>query len=248
MKINVIIIFLFFICITVQAQSNSKIYENNIYVTPFAIIDDADGYSNVRGEKREIIGKIYDNQVFAVPSFEDETTDKYMSVLWNDNNLTRYSLDNEKHGYVHKTRIKYLKDLQLLKKEINGNAIRFENTKYEIKIKLGKFDINQYRMGLDENGNLCCIENYDIYGTDGILHENLIEIKEILIKLNGEENFILPEFLIGYFSPNIEAMFVAEGKNDTIFISMTNGDGAGGYGVVWTIKGNQIFVATFRDF
>jgi hypothetical protein len=51
------------------------------------------------------------------------------------------------------------------------------------------------------------------------------------------------------FSPTPSDMLVALSDNNTIFLLMSNGDGAGAYNVVWTIK-NNIVVSQFvnRDF
>ncbi|MDR2950298.1 MAG: hypothetical protein LBV71_13970 [Prevotella sp.] len=53
---------------------------------------------------------------------------------------------------------------------------------------------------------------------------------------------------MGYFSPNPDNMFVAVGDDGSLFISMTNGDAAGSYGVAWKIKDENVSVVAFRDF
>jgi len=246
MKIYTAIIAIFIASVGAQAQINSD--ESDAYSTPFAIINDADGYTNIRGKKREIVGKIYDNQVFAVPAHEDETQDKYYPIQRNVTNQDRYDLGNGEECYIHKSRVRYLNNLPLLSKKIDSNVVRFRSEKYKVEIKLGILDKSKYKVGLDEYGNQIFTSDYDFYGIDGVSFDTVKEIKEITYEANGKQHTVASKFLEGYLSPNIDNIFVAEGKNGTFFIVMSNGDGAGSYKIVWIIKNENVSVMTFLNF
>lgn len=52
-------------------------------LTPFAVINDSDGYTNIRyGKDKKIVDKLYNNQVFAIRSIVDD--DGWQDWYWID--------------------------------------------------------------------------------------------------------------------------------------------------------------------
>ncbi|MDU1889350.1 MAG: hypothetical protein E6767_01550 [Dysgonomonas sp.] len=246
MRIYIVLIILFLFA-DIQAQTNNI---DEVYtVAPFAIIVDEDGYTNIRDDEKQIIGKIYNNQVFAVPSYADDNNQKYKSICWQPDIPLGERSYLERPGLIHFSRVKYLKDLPLLKRKIEGGNVIFSDEKYNIQIRTGYLIKEDHVIESKYSDFIDTIDGYEAYGIDGILPDKLVEIKEIIYSINGKEYKIPQEYLTGYFSPTPENMYVAISDDNTFFICMSNGDAAGAYAVVWTIKNDLIVsVISYRDF
>jgi hypothetical protein len=226
------------------------------YIAPFAIIKDKDGFVNVRengNPKGKIIDKLVSNQVFEDENkFGDTDLKDWIYISYGDQKhkkgLTNKMTD-EATGFIHQSRILYLDKLPQLKKTVATNRIEFKNDTISILIKTGKFIPKQNKISKDEYGYISKINNEEPFGIDGILPANLEEIKSILITCKNKEYQFPTSALTGMFSPASSNMLVALSDDNTMFILMSNGDGAGAYNVVWTIKKN-IVVSQFinRDF
>lgn len=111
------------------------------HISPlFAIINDPDGYTNVRDENEKVIGKIYNDEIFAVLAVYEPIGN--LPIEW--------KLDSEgkaaKSGYIHESRIKYLGQLPQLKKRISNNSAIFEKDNIKITISIGALNINDKRI------------------------------------------------------------------------------------------------------
>lgn len=221
----------------------------------FAIIKDKDGFVNVResrNAKSKIVGKISDNQVFedmdAIQNEKNEWVYITYGVSKHKTGLSNKPEDQE-FGYIHKSRIQYLSNLPKLRmKIISENNAEFKNENLTITIQTGKFIPKEHQIK-KQDGFISKIDDQYPWGIDGIKLENLIEIKAIKITHKNEVFKIPIKNLTGIFSPDFKNTQIAIGPDKTIFIAMSNGDGAGAYNVVWTIKDNNVkdqFV--FRDF
>lgn len=243
-----ILIFLFIFSGAIYAQMDCVLYGDSAYLAPFAIINDADGYTKVRDAEGKVIGKIPENEIFAVPSY-GEYSYPYNYIIWSTKNgKGRYDFDES--GLMHHTRIKYLSQMPLLERTIKDNSITFSNKKYTLTVRIGPFDKDKHDMTPEKERmeGPVTVDGYKVYGIEGIFYSNLKEIKSMSYRIEGKEYNIPQEYLTGYFSPNPDNMFVAIGDNDTLYLSMTNGDAAGGYGVAWKIRGGDISVVAFLDF
>jgi hypothetical protein len=229
---------------------------NAQYIAPFAIIKDKDGFANVRDNgtpKGKVIDKLVSNQVFEDENQLGDTDVKgWIYVSYGDRKhkkgLTNKMVD-EATGYIHQSRIQYLDKLAQLKKIIAKNRIEFKNDTINILIKTGKFIPKENKISKDKDGFISKINNEVPFGIDGILPEDLEEIKSIIIMCRDKKYQFPANSLIGLFSPSPNNMLVALSDDNTMFLVMSNGDAAGAYNVVWTIK-NNIVVSQFvnRDF
>lgn len=231
--------------ISVQAQS----------FAPFAIIKDKDGYVNIRDSgsiNAKVIDKLIDNQVFEDQSQFGYGNDEWIYISYGDKGSGKGSvnrMEDEKTGYIHKSRILYLDKLpQLKRKIVTRNSAEFENDTLKLVIKTGKFISREHTLE-EKEGYVSRIDNVYPWGIDGIVPESLEEIKSISITYKNQIYVFPEEALSGILSPDLDDMHVILSINNTIFVIMSNGDGAGSYNVVWTIQNNKV-ISQFmnRDF
>lgn len=245
LQLTLVLVFLF-----IASVANAQ------YVAPFAIIKDKDGFVNVRdngSSKRRIIDKLVKNQVFENENqFGDTDAKEWIYISYGDRKkkegLTN-KMVNEVTGYIHQSRIQYLDKLAQLKKTVTKNSIEFKNDTINILIKTGIFIPKENKISKNKDGFISKINNEEPFGIDGILPENLEEIRSIIITYKGKEHSFSANSLTGMLSPSPNNMLVALSDDNTIFLVMSNGDAAGAYNVVWTIKNNRV-VSQFvnRDF
>ncbi|MDR3057049.1 MAG: hypothetical protein LBU84_02785 [Prevotella sp.] len=243
-----LLILLLIISGNISAQMECVLYGDSTYIAPFAIINDADGYTNVRDAENNIIGQVKENDIFAVPSY-GEYSYPYDYIIW-ATKTTQGRYDFDESGLMHHSRIKYLSQMPMLKRTIKDNTVTFSNKKCQVVIKTGPFEKDKHDITpeKDRMDGPVTVDGYEVYGIDGIFYNDLKGIKSISYKIEGKEYKMPQEYLMGYFSPNPDNMFVAVGDDGSLFISMTNGDAAGGYGVAWKIKDENVSVVAFRDF
>lgn len=230
--------FIFFFCllpgISLQAQFHF-----------FGIIEDKDGFVNVRNDNKKIIDKLTENHVFF-----DWNSLNYPDSEWHDivygaeAGITRQNSHstNTKDGQIHKSRIRYLEDLPHVKlKESTANRIVFANDTVSVEIRMQKFRPEKHKFVRDkENNFIKTIDGVtDYWGTDGTIPRK--EYVSITIRhVNGKVLEFPQEYLSHLYEPSEDYHQVSIGKNNTLFIQTLNGDGAGGYCLVWTIKDYQV--------
>ncbi|MBK5721437.1 hypothetical protein JGH11_11185 [Dysgonomonas sp. Marseille-P4677] len=245
----------------------SAIYAQD-YKGVFAIINDVDGYSNVRNSSKKIIGRIIDYEVFAIASFLDKADNVYVPIIYGwglPDIFTRFGWGEkasdklkEKEGFIHQSRVKYLYDLPRLTKTLTKDRkIVFSNNDATFNIVIGAFDKMQHKIGKDQFGCDATIDSYPIHGIDGEIEYKLYdgsirkatEIKSIHCVIDGDSFSFQKEHLCGYLEPNTDSMYMVKAATNVYYLVMLNSDGAGGYEIVWTIKDKKIKSAiTFRDF
>ncbi|MDR3011041.1 MAG: SH3 domain-containing protein [Sphingobacterium sp.] len=208
------------------------------YKAPFAIIQDKDGYVNVRQNpsiKSPIIGKIYNNQVFEDLSQFGSNSNNWIYISYGNNYDKKTQKFEEKSGYLYIDRILFLQKLpQLKRKIIDKNNVEFFDNEVHLKLNFGTFDVKSHRITKDNNDIVINIDNETPWGIDGILPENLTEIKSIKLIYKNKEFLFPRKSLLGLFQPNIDNMYVSM-NNDTFFIVMSNSDAGGAYNIVWTV-------------
>lgn len=213
--------------------------EDFIYLPQFAIINDPDGYVNIRDEKINIIGKMHRNEVFVL-SLTEDPIGRYLPVEWGLNSRN----DASRVGYMHKSRIEYLYTLPLLNRHITSNSAIFEKDNIKVVINIGTFDINDKRISKDpEYGYPLTVNGCDVWGMDCFSAEypdRNTEIKSIECTIDGITTQFDKDDISGYLYPFLENSFVSIGDDQTLYIAMSNGDGAGSYDLLWILKQGKI--------
>jgi Bacterial SH3 domain len=196
----------------------------------FAIIQDKDGFTNVREEanlKSKIVGTAKNDELIFV--FDNEENKDWLMV--ETSKIT---------GFVHKSRINRLKSYS----EINpsnqsDNNIRFKNNYFSIDIFSEKFNQKKYTLIYEiDHRFIKLLNGKKFYGTDGPIPK--IALKSINLKIGQKLISINKNLLEDLFEPNFDNTQVFLDKpTQTIYLSMHNSDGAGGYSVAWVFKPNQ---------
>ncbi|MBS7255596.1 SH3 domain-containing protein [Flavobacterium branchiicola] len=195
----------------------------------FAIIKDNDGYVNIRSEAQKgnnISDKLENG--FIVYGFEPDNN--WVGIDYSKNN-------NDKSGYVYKDRIKYLSEFTKipLTKETPTKVI-FQKDSLNIVIESKKFDSKTAKLTYSKDKSfLTKINGKEIWGTDGNIPRTSYKLITIII---GGKTIELPaNAYADLFEPALSYTEINYNKKDDIlYISSSNGDGAGGYELVWVIE------------
>ena len=196
----------------------------------FAIAHDKDGYTNVRYRpdlKSKIVGILKDKEVFFATSEVGE------------NDWIEIGKPNLQ-GFIHKSRVILFSSFPEIKVSVeNENYVKFHNKAITLEITSGKF--NSKTNKIQKGSNVKVIEKINgkkFYGTDGDLPKT--SFKSIVCKIDGKELSVEREQLNDIFEPNLSNVeLYFDAKTETIYLSMYNSDGAGGYYLGFTFCKNQ---------
>jgi len=189
-----------------------------------AIINDPDGYTNIREEpngKSQIIHKVNDNQVFWIDYVEGVDEGDWISAYIPKNMYSFYdSKQGLIRGFIHKSRI-----LQLKKLEISSSPeIKFG---YQMK----SFEKSKHHIQLQDDKWVKFIDGQGVWGTDGEYPRR--EIERIIVEINGNKIDIHEAFYSNLYDCRNTFKFYKNGS--TYFVHNWNSDGAGYYEVVWVL-------------
>ena len=221
----------------------------------FGIINDTDGYTNIRKESNansKIIWKLYDNELFFFnENYESDNDWKYIYFLRPIDSLKKknpnfevgkqFVEDNRLStaGFIHNSRVQPLKDLSVkVETELKENSSYFKNESIEFVIERKAFDKTEHEIGRDKGGWVSTIDNKYPYGIDGDFPHN--EISSIKLKIKGNTITIPKESYSDLFEPNFKTTEIFQ-KENVWFITMWNSDGAGYYIVAWIIKDGKFW-------
>lgn len=225
--ITTLIIFFSFFCVT------------NILAQEFAIIQDVDGYANIRNEPNihsKVIDKLKNGHIVYTMSTEGNWVDIDYST--NKNEI--------KTGFVYKNRLKSISEFESIPFISKTNATTtFKNNIIQVVISEKEFDKqkHKYQYVKDSPNMILTIDGKEYWGTDGEIPQT--EYKDITITLDNAIIRLPKEALENLYEPNLQMSQVNyNSKNKTIYISSMNSDGAGGYLVVWKIE-NGIYKERF---
>ena len=195
----------------------------------FAVINDKDGYVNVRKEKSvhsKVLKKLDNNTLIFVLEY-----DKAQEGNW-------IYADNE--GYIYNDRVKWIHNFPQIAKGIaKGNTIVFEGKEIQVVLSTEKFDKSKHSFKYHKEYR-DVIEKIDgklFWGTDGNMPKR--EYKSIEVKIRGKQVFIPQSAYSDLYQPNLYTglNFVYYDKDsDILYIVANNGDGAGAYMVCWQIE------------
>ena len=201
----------------------------NFCFSQFGIINDLDGFVNVRSsaEKANNISDKLENGII-VYYFEPEGN--WVNIDYKKNG-------KELNGYIYKDRIKYITDFQkiTLKSELDGKA-KLEKGNVKIEITETKFLKENHKLKFykNEKTQLDKIDNLQIFGTDGNIPKR--EYKAIKIEINSVKMELPKIALKNLYEPSLyNSKANYDAKNDILYIMSSNSDGAGSYEIIWII-------------
>lgn len=162
--------------------------------------------------------------------FEDDAKGNWQYITYKVNN-------EELFGYVYKNRLQNVSDFTLIPiyKQTKAEIV-FKSKNTEVRFKLAEFTANKHKKTYYKNTNLVDkIDGEKAWGIDGNLPKTQYE--SIKLVVNDTEYNLPKAALFNLFEPNLELTNVyADTKTNSIYITATNGDGAGGYTFIMVIQ------------
>ena len=195
----------------------------------FAVINDKDGYVNVRKEKSvhsKVLKKLDNNTLIFVLEY-----DKAQEGNW-------IYADNE--GYIYNDRVKWIHNFPQIAKGIaKGNTIVFEGKEIQVVLSTEKFDKDKhsFKYHKEYRDIIEKIDGKPFWGTDGNIPKK--EYKSIEVKIRGKQVSIPKSAYSDLYESYLYAEFNSvyyDKDNDILYIVADNGDGAGAYMVCWQIE------------
>jgi len=184
----------------------------------FAVINDKDGYVNVRKEK--------------------SVHSKVLKKL--DNNTLIFVLEYDKAYYIYNDRVKWIHNFPQIAKGIaKGNTIVFEGKEIQVTLSTEKFDKNKHSFKYHKEypDVIEKIDGEPFWGTDGNMPKR--EYKSIEVKIRGKQVPIPKSVYNDLYESSLYIEFNSvhyDKDNDILYIVANNGDGAGSYMVCWQIE------------
>ena len=208
---------------------NNVVFAQVIEGGAFAVINDKDGYVNVRKEKSvhsKVLKKLDNNTLIFVLEY-----DKAHDGNW-------IYADNE--GYIYNDRVKWIHNFPQIDKGIaKGNTIVFEGKEIQVTLSTEKFDKSKHSFKYHKEYR-DVIEKIDgklFWGTDGNMPKR--EYKSIEVKIRGKQVSIPKSAYGDLYESYLYTEFNSvhyDKDNDILYIVANNGDGAGAYMVCWQIE------------
>ena len=195
----------------------------------FAVINDKDGYVNVRKEKSvhsKVLKKLDNNTLIFVFEY-----DKAYYGNW-------IYADNE--GYIYNDRVKWIHNFPQIAKAIaKGNTIVFEGKEIQVVLSTEKFDKSKhsFKYHKEYRDVIEKIDGKPFWGTDGNMPKR--EYKSIEVKIGGKQVSIPQSAYNDLYESYLYTEFNSvhyDKDNDILYIVANNGDGAGAYMVCWQIE------------
>ena len=195
----------------------------------FAVINDKDGYVNVRKEKSvhsKVLKKLDNNTLIFVLEY-----DKAYYGNW-------IYADNE--GYIYNDRVKWIHNFPQIAKGIaKGNTIVFEGKEIQVVLSTEKFDKSKhsFKYHKEYRDVIEKIDGKPFWGTDGNMPKR--EYKSIEVKIRGKQVSIPQSAYNDLYESYLYTEFNSvhyDKDNDILYIVALNGDGAGAYMVCWQIE------------
>ena len=158
-------------CLPIQAQQRF-----------FGVIQDADGYVNVRDTSGTVIGKLLDNHVFVDWDAQKSHKEWHSVEYGAETGITKTCPNGNTYtGDIHKSRIRYLADLPQLKKQPQSTdkCLVYANDTLTVKIDFQNFNPQKHAIVYDlEAGFVRSIDGCsDLTGIDdNIPHEEYASV------------------------------------------------------------------------
>ena len=198
-------------------------------IEAFAVINDKDGYVNVRKEKsaQSTVLKRLNNKTIVFAYNYDKTTDGN----W---------IYTDEEGYIYSDRVKWIHKFPIIAKGIaKGNTIVFEGKEIQVALSTEKFDKNKhsFKYHKEYRDIIEKIDGEPFWGTDGNMPKR--EYKSIEVKIRGKQVSIPQSAYNDLYESYLYTEFNSvhyDKDNDILYIVTLNGDGAGAYMVCWQIE------------
>jgi hypothetical protein len=220
----------------------------DLYWSMLGVINDKDGYTNVRKEasvSSSVLGKIYNHQVFYVFGHDEQLRSNMLEVWYGidykEAKEGYRSSEETASGYIHTSRILPLAKLnRLSKRSLFHNTLVLSNDTISVAFTQEQLDATKYPIKKNVGGWIESIDNQKPWGTDGNLPES--SLASVVISNKGKTYSLPKSAISNLYQPCFyeDSCGVFIGKENELYIVMVNGDGAGTYMVIWAIAKDEL--------
>ena len=193
----------------------------------FAVINDKDGYVNVRE------GKSAQSKVLK------RLNNKTIVFVYNYDKADGNWIYTDEDGYIYNDRVKWIhKFPQIAKGIVKGSTMVFEGKEIQVILTSGKFDKSKHSFEYfkDSTTGIEVIEDQLLYGTDGKMPTT--EYKSIVINIHGKQVSLPKDAYSDLYEPTFltDHNFVYYDKDaDILYIVANNNYADRPYKVCWQI-------------
>ena len=195
----------------------------------FAVINDKDGYVNVRKGKSaqsKVLKKLNNKTIVFVYNYDKATDGNWIYT--------------DEEGYIYNDRVKWIHKFPIIAKGIaKGNTIVFEGKEIQVVLTSGKFDKSKHSFEYfkDSPTGIEVIDDELPYGTDGKMPTT--EYRSIEINIHGKRVSLPKDAYSDLYEPTFltdHNSVYYDKESDILYIVANNNYAERPYKVCWQIE------------
>ena len=195
----------------------------------FAVINDKDGYVNVRKGKSaqsKVLKRLNNKTIVFVYNYDKATDGNWIYT--------------DEEGYIYNDRVKWIHKFPIIAKGIaKGNTIVFEGKEIQVVLTSGKFDKSKHSFEYfkDSPTGIEVIDDQLPYGTDGKMPTT--EYRSIEIKIHGKRVSLPKDAYSDLYEPTFltdHNSVYYDKESDILYIVANNNYAERPYKVCWQIE------------
>ena len=196
----------------------------------FAVINDKDGYVNVRKGKSaqsKVLKRLNNNTIVFVYNYDKATDGNWIYT--------------DEEGYIYNDRVKWIHKFPIIAKGIaKGNTIVFEGKEIQVVLTSGKFDKSKhsFKYFKDSSTGIEVIDDPALlYGNDGKMPTT--EYRSIVINIHGKQVSLPKDAYSDLYEPTFltdHNSVYYDKESDILYIVANNNYAERPYKVCWQIE------------
>ena len=196
----------------------------------FAVINDKDGYVNVRKGKSaqsKVLNKLNNKTIVFVYNYDKATDGNWIYT--------------DEEGYIYNDRVKWIHKFPIIAKGIaKGNTIVFEGKEIQVVLTSGKFDKSKhsFKYFKDSSTGIEVIDDPALlYGNDGKMPTT--EYRSIVINIHGKQVSLPKDAYSDLYEPTFltdHNSVYYDKESDILYIVANNNYAERPYKVCWQIE------------
>ena len=195
----------------------------------FAVINDKDGYVNVRKGKSaqsKVLKRLNNNTIVFVYNYDKATDGNWIYT--------------DEEGYIYNDRVKWIHKFPIIAKGIaKGNTIVFEGKEIQVVLTSGKFDKSKHSFEYfkDSPTGIEVIDDELPYGTDGKMPTT--EYRSIEVNIHGKRVSLPKDAYSDLYEPTFltdHNSVYYDKESDILYIVANNNYAERPYKVCWQIE------------
>ena len=195
----------------------------------FAVINDKDGYVNVREGKSaqsKVLKRLNNKTIVFVYNYDKATDGNWIYT--------------DEEGYIYNDRVKWIHKFPIIAKGIaKGNTIVFEGKEIQVVLTSGKFDKSKHSFEYfkDSSTGIEVIDDALLYGTDGKMPTT--EYRSIEVNIHGKRVSLPKDAYSDLYEPTFltdHNSVYYDKESDILYIVANNNYADRPYKVCWQIE------------